>query len=76
LTRKNLSARPKYRPQYDAGYFKITAGRLAADITRAVGDTTLRSNAVTLGEKIRIERGVEWAVELIQKHPLIEAVRR
>lgn len=54
-----------------AGYFKITAQRLAADITRAVSDTILRGNAIALGEKIRTERGVERAVELIQKYPPI-----
>jgi len=49
-----------------ASYFKITAERLAADITRAVGDTILRGNAIALREKIRTERGVERAVELIK----------
>ena len=52
-----------------AGYFEITADRLAADIARAVGDITLRGNAAALGETIRAERGVERAVELIQKYP-------
>lgn len=51
-----------------ASYFKITAERLAADITRAINDTSLRSNASILGEKIRAERGVELAVQLIQKY--------
>jgi len=53
-----------------AGYFKITAERLASDIARAVGDITFRGNAAALGEKIRVERGVERAMELIQKYPL------
>lgn len=51
-----------------AGYFKITAGRLAVDIAFAVGETTLRSQSAALGEKIRAERGVERAVELIRKY--------
>lgn len=51
-----------------ASYFKITAERLAADITCAVSDTILRDNAAALREKIRAEHGVEWAVELIQKY--------
>jgi len=52
-----------------SGYFKITAERLTADIARAVGDITLRGNAAALGETIRAERGVQRAVELIQKYP-------
>jgi sterol 3beta-glucosyltransferase len=52
-----------------AGYFKITTERLAADITRAVSDNTLRGKAAALGKRIRAERGVEKAVELIQKYP-------
>jgi UDP:flavonoid glycosyltransferase YjiC (YdhE family) len=51
-----------------AGYFKITDKRLAADITHALGDSTLRGNAAVLGRKIRAEHGVEQAVELIQKY--------
>ena len=54
-----------------AGYFKITAERLAVDITRVFSDTILRSKASALGEKIRAERGVEQAVQLIQKYPPI-----
>ena len=49
-----------------AGYFRITAKRLAADIARAVSNMALRGNAAALGEKIRVERGVERAVELAQ----------
>lgn len=52
-----------------ADYFKITAARLAAEITHAVSDVTLRGNAIALGNKIRTERGVEQAVALIQKYP-------
>jgi sterol 3beta-glucosyltransferase len=52
-----------------AGYFKITAERLAADITRAGSDNTLRGKAAALGKRIRAERGVEKAVELIRKYP-------
>jgi len=51
-----------------AGYFKITAPHLAANIAHVTGSKTLRSNAVALAEKIRTEHGVERAVKLIQKY--------
>jgi len=53
---------------HSAGYFKITAERLAADITRVVSDSILRDNAIALGEKIRVEHGVEYAVKLIKNY--------
>jgi sterol 3beta-glucosyltransferase len=60
---------------HSAGFFKITAERLAADINRAVNDTILRDNAAAMREKIRAEHGVEWAVKLIQKYsPINEKV--
>jgi sterol 3beta-glucosyltransferase len=55
---------------HSAGFFKISTKRLVADITRVVSDTFLRTKAAALGEKIRVEQGVEKAVGLIRKiHP-------
>jgi UDP:flavonoid glycosyltransferase YjiC (YdhE family) len=48
-------------------YFKVTAERLAADITRAVTDVAIRQNAAALGAKIRSEDGVERAARLIRQ---------
>ena len=51
-----------------AGYFKVTSRQLAADVRRVMNDTAMRSKTIELGEKIRAERGVDEAVELIQAH--------
>jgi UDP:flavonoid glycosyltransferase YjiC (YdhE family) len=47
---------------------KLTAERLAAAIHTAVTDNKIRQHAANLGEKIRAERGVEMAVELINQY--------
>lgn len=44
---------------------RLTADRLAAAITAAVGDAAMRARAVRLGGLIRAERGVERAVAVI-----------
>jgi UDP:flavonoid glycosyltransferase YjiC (YdhE family) len=44
---------------------KLTADKLAAAISQAVNDTTMRQRAATLGEKVRAEDGVGAAVGVI-----------
>ena len=53
---------------HSGSFFKITSKRLAADITRAVNNPNVRAGAAALGEKIRVEHGVDRAVELIQNY--------
>jgi sterol 3beta-glucosyltransferase len=48
-------------------YKQLTAERLAEAIRLGVGDLQLRQNAFELGEKIRAEKGIEKAVNLVGK---------
>lgn len=45
---------------------KLTAESLAQAITQAVSDVNLRKQAEILGEKIRLENGVQRAVEILE----------
>ena len=47
---------------------KLTAEKLAQAIHTAVTDSALRARAAALGERIRAENGVAYAVELIERH--------
>ncbi len=47
---------------------KLTAEKLAEAILTAVNDSAMRARAAALGEKIRAEKGVARAVELIERH--------
>ncbi|MCJ7734300.1 MAG: hypothetical protein MUP11_07105, partial [Anaerolineales bacterium] len=46
---------------------KLTAGKLAAAIQTAVTDQGMRQRAALLGETIRSEDGVGYAVEVIRQ---------
>ncbi len=46
-------------------YKQLTAERLADAIRFGVGDTQIRQNAFELGKKIRAEKGIENAVDLV-----------
>jgi sterol 3beta-glucosyltransferase len=46
---------------------ELTAGRLAAAIKTALTDSAMRQRAARLGEKIRMENGVQRAVEAITR---------
>jgi sterol 3beta-glucosyltransferase len=46
----------------------LTAEGLADAVRRAVGDAALRARAAALGERIRAEKGVDRAVEVIERH--------
>jgi UDP:flavonoid glycosyltransferase YjiC (YdhE family) len=47
---------------------ELTPERLAAAITKAVSDPSIRHNAAAIGEKIRAENGVQRAVEIIERY--------
>jgi UDP:flavonoid glycosyltransferase YjiC (YdhE family) len=47
---------------------KLTADKLAQAIQAAVNDSAMRARAAALGEKIQAEKGVERAIELIERH--------
>jgi UDP:flavonoid glycosyltransferase YjiC (YdhE family) len=47
---------------------KLTAEKLAQAIHTAATDSALRARAAALGERIRAENGVAYAVELIERH--------
>ena len=49
---------------------KLSVERLAAAITVAVTDESMRRRAATLGQRIRAEDGVSKAVEVINRHLL------
>ena len=53
---------------HSASFFKTSAARLAADISRALSDPFLCARAVVLGKKICTEHGVDRAVGLIQNY--------
>jgi UDP:flavonoid glycosyltransferase YjiC (YdhE family) len=57
-----LSAGPKWIPRK-----RLTAGKLAAAIRRAVNDAAIRERASDLGERIRAEDGMQTAVGLIEQ---------
>jgi sterol 3beta-glucosyltransferase len=44
----------------------LSAERLAMALNQLVSDATMRSNAAMLGEKIRLERGLDKAIEVIE----------
>ena len=46
---------------------RLTAGKLAEAIDRAVEDSQIRANAVNLGERIQAEDGVATAVDYIKR---------
>jgi UDP:flavonoid glycosyltransferase YjiC (YdhE family) len=50
------------------GINRLTAEKLAEAIHTAVSDTAMRARAAALGEKIRAEKGVARAVEIIERH--------
>ena len=58
-----LDASPKPIPRE-----KLTASNLAAGIQEALQDDAIQRDARILGEKIRAEKGVEQAVELIERY--------
>ena len=45
---------------------RLTASRLAHAIDRAVRDSEMRSRAAALGERLRAERGIDRAIEVIE----------
>jgi UDP:flavonoid glycosyltransferase YjiC (YdhE family) len=45
---------------------RLTVERLAGAIRAAVGDTEMRERAAELGWEIRVEKGVERAVGIIE----------
>jgi sterol 3beta-glucosyltransferase len=47
---------------------RLTAERLTAAISTAVGDTTMQERAAALGTAIRAENGVARAVALVETH--------
>mgnify|MGYP002348919723 CR=1 FL=1 len=47
---------------------RLTAESLAEAIHTAVTDSTLRARAAAFGERIRAERGVAHAVDVIERH--------
>lgn len=47
---------------------RLTAELLADAITLAINDREMRTRAATLGEQIRMENGVECAVQAIESH--------
>lgn len=47
---------------------ELTPERLAAAITTAVNDPSIRHQAAAIGEKIRAENGVQRAVEIIENY--------
>ena len=65
---EKLGVGPKPIPR-----LKLTAGKLAAAITRAVTDEGIKSRADALGEQIRAEDGVGNAVRAVEE---IIATRR
>lgn len=50
------------------GFKSLTAEKLANAIHLAVNDSALRARAAALGEKIRAEKGIARAVEVIERH--------
>jgi UDP:flavonoid glycosyltransferase YjiC (YdhE family) len=48
-------------------YKRLTAAKLAASIQVGVQDAAMRERAAEVGEKIKIERGIERAVEIIEE---------
>lgn len=56
----NLGVGPRPIPQ-----IKLTAERLAEAIIDAVTSTNLRQRALSLGETLRAEKGIECAVKHI-----------
>jgi sterol 3beta-glucosyltransferase len=58
-----LGAGPAPIPRKD-----LSPERLAAAITTAVTDPSIRRNAASMGEKIRAENGVQRAVEMITRY--------
>ena len=58
-----LGAGPEPIPRKD-----LSPERLAAAITTALTDPSIRQNAAAMGEKIRAENGVQRAVEMITRY--------
>jgi sterol 3beta-glucosyltransferase len=48
-------------------YKKLTTRKLIRAIESSIHDTDMQNNAADLGKKIRLENGVDRAVEIIEK---------